>query len=80
MNSKQMKQNFFNLDNQASSKVGTIAFLVVHTPDGTLGMANYMSRPPFLYDGPVIRLEQLLNDRFTINKMNAFVNGLDEKF
>ena len=42
-------------------------FSIVHTPGRALGMADYLSRHPSIYEGASIQAEKLFNDWFTVN-------------
>ena len=42
-------------------------FSIVHTPRRALGMADYLSRHPSIYEGASIQAEKLFNDWFTVN-------------
>ena len=51
-------------------------FSAANTPGRTLGMTDYLSRPPSLLKGSIFKFEQLFIDWFTINAFNEFKNAL----
>ena len=53
-------------------------FNIVHTPERTLGMADYLSRHPSPYDGKVVKAEEMFNNWFTINVIDGITPTLNK--
>ena len=50
---------------------------VVHVPGRTLGMADYLSRPPIELQGASVKAETLWNEWFTVKSVISLNNVLD---
>ena len=56
------------------------SFTVTHSPGETIGMADYLSRHPWpSNENNQIKAEELLNDWFTVNKIENKKLALDEQ-
>ena len=67
LKSKKSNKSFSSRLTRLVDRLLPFEFSIVHTPGGTLGMADYLPRHPSEYEGSLAKAEEMFNDWVSVN-------------